>query len=138
RVGGGLRRPVDEGEAEGPGEGVGELGLAGAGLAAHEKRPLQGEGTIHRRFKLGGSQVAVGTAETDEVHTRVVTKPAPGVRPGLPGRRAGRSARRAWRRPRRRKRLPRPERRREARGRAGPAPPTASAPRGRKRARTAR
>src|SRR3979409_2496444 len=80
----------------------GGLGLARARLAAYEERPLEGEGAVHRRFKLGRGQGRVGAAEADEVHSPVLANAAGAVRPAFRGRTTGRSARRACRATRRR------------------------------------
>jgi len=63
----GLRRrlhvPADQRHAEARRQVLGEQGLAGAGLAAHEQRPLERDRDVHRMAELFRRDVAVGALE---------------------------------------------------------------------------
>ena len=64
-LGGRLDLPADQRQAERRGEVLGEQRLAGAGLAAHEQRPLEREGDVDRVPQVLGGDVASRCPGTD-------------------------------------------------------------------------
>ena len=63
RAGGALDVPGDQLHAQRLGHGLGQQGLAGAGLAADEQRLLQHQGAAHGRLERGIGQVGRGAGE---------------------------------------------------------------------------
>ena len=56
-LGGGLDVPDDELLVQGVADGLGQLGLAGAGLALDQQGLLQGDGDVHDPEQVGGDDV---------------------------------------------------------------------------------
>ncbi len=63
RLGGGLDVPLDQRHAQGLGDFMGQHGLAGAGFALDQQRPLQGDGGVDGDFEVAGGDIAVGALE---------------------------------------------------------------------------
>jgi hypothetical protein len=72
RLGGGFDMPFEERRADRLGDLEREHGLAGAGLALHQQRPLEGDRCVHRDLEVVGRDVAAGTFETHDVSRRSV------------------------------------------------------------------
>ena len=72
RLGGGLDVPLQQRHAQSLGHFFGQHGLAGAGFALDEQRPLQGDGCIHRQHQILGSDVILGTAKFHKGNHRIV------------------------------------------------------------------
>ena len=62
-LGGGLHVPDDKALAHGVGDGLGQHGLAGAGLALDEQGLLEGNGDVHGGHQLGGGNVVAGAGK---------------------------------------------------------------------------
>ena len=63
-LGGGLDVPGQQGGIEGLGHFIGQHGLAGAGLALDQQRPLQRDGGVHRHLQVAGRDVVFGPFKT--------------------------------------------------------------------------
>jgi hypothetical protein len=66
RAGGRLHVPLDQRQAERLGDLAGQFGLAGAGLALDQQRPLQRDRGIDRDGQVVGRHIGVGAG--DRVH----------------------------------------------------------------------
>ena len=72
-AGGRLHRPVDEAHVQRGGDRLGELGLAGAGFAAHQQRSLERQRAVDRGLEAARSEVAIGALESLKVAHRART-----------------------------------------------------------------
>ena len=65
-LGGRFDVPGDERGLKGLGDFLGEDGLAGAGLALHQERPLEHDGGIDGDLEIFGGDIACGTGKAHE------------------------------------------------------------------------